>query len=82
MSRHRRQTLTPVGLVFVLTWTLAPLLAVAGTHSRTRAGAIPIALALLLELTSVVSVGGGFVYLVVCAPLLAISLVAYLIGMG
>ena len=75
-------SLTPAGLVFVVAWTLAPLLAVAGTHSRTRAGAIPIALAFVLELTSYMSMGGGFVFLLVCGPLLLISLVAYLIGMG
>jgi hypothetical protein len=62
---------------FLTAWTLAPYVAVLGTRSRLRPTAIVIvALALFVELSSYISMGGGFVYALVCGPLLLIALVA------
>ena len=67
----------PRALPFLVAWTLAPYLAFLAIRrlSRTAATGV-IALALLIELTSFMSMGGGFVYLLLCGPLLAIALVA------
>ena len=64
-------------LPFLAAWTIAPYLAVFGTRRRSRAVAIAlVALALAVELSSYISMGGGFVYALVCGPLLLVALVA------
>src|SRR6266702_3636567 len=55
--------LFPAPLLWILMWSLAPVLAV---------------LALLMELTGVISLGGGFIFALVIEPLLLITLIASL----
>jgi len=60
-------------------WSLAPVLAVAGVRFRedgTAEGSWLIGLALFMDLTGIISMGGGFVYALVVAPLLLITLIA------
>jgi hypothetical protein len=64
-------------LPFLTAWTLAPYLAVYGTGLRSWPVAVGIvALALAIELSSYISMGGGFVYALLCGPLLLVALVA------
>ena len=64
-------------LPFLGAWTLAPYVAVAGIRRGSRPIAIAaVAFALLVEASSYISMGGGFVYLLVCGPLLLIAFVA------
>ena len=67
----------PRALPYLLAWTLAPYLALFGTRrlSRSTATAL-VAVALVLELSSYISMGGGFIYALVCGPLLLVALVA------
>src|SRR2546428_5988562 len=51
--------LFPAPLLWILMWSLAPLLAVIGVWLSRRPRAWLIALALLMELTGVISLGGG-----------------------
>jgi hypothetical protein len=67
----------PRALPFLALWTAAPLVAVAGTFMQSRGTAIAfIALAVVAEMSSYISMGGGFVYALVCGPLLLVALVA------
>jgi hypothetical protein len=67
----------PRALPFLAVWTAAPYLAVLGTRLRSKPAATGIvAIALAIELSSYISMGGGFVYALVCGPLLLIALVA------
>lgn len=73
--------LFPAPLLWIVMWSLAPALAVVGVWMRERghAGAIPlIVLALLLEQTSIISIGGGFVFALTAGLLLLITLIAAL----
>lgn len=74
--------LFPAPLLWILIWSLAPALAVIGVRisSRPRIGLI--ALALLMELTGLISLGGGFIFTLLIEPLLLITLVASLGGRG
>jgi MFS superfamily sulfate permease-like transporter len=59
-------------------WSLAPALAVIGVWLRARPRVSFIVLALLMELTGFVSLGGGILFALVIEPLLLITLVASL----
>jgi hypothetical protein len=78
----RSTTMLEVGLSaqavpFIALWTLAPLFSLAGVWSGSRALAVVgTVVALLVELSSVISLGGGFVYALLVAPLLALTLVS------
>jgi hypothetical protein len=64
-------------LPFITVWTLAPYLALLAIRRLSRgATTAVVALALVIELTSYISMGGGFVYALLCGPLLLIALVA------
>jgi hypothetical protein len=67
----------PRALPYLAIWTLAPYVAALGTRVRSTPAAVAmVALALLTDLSSYISMGGGFVYALVCGPLLLIALVA------
>jgi len=75
----QRDSLFPAPLLWILMWSLAPLLAVVGVRFRedgTAAGSWLIGLALFMDLTGTISMGGGFVYALVVAPLLLLTLIA------
>jgi hypothetical protein len=59
-------------------WSLAPALAVIGVWMSRRPRIWLIAIALLMELTGVISLGGGIIFALVIEPLLLITLVASL----
>jgi hypothetical protein len=62
---------------FFALWTAAPFVAAVGTRLRSRGSALTLVLlGLIAEITSYISMGGGFVYALVCGPLLLIALVA------
>jgi hypothetical protein len=64
-------------LPFLTAWTLAPYVAAYGTRLRSWPVAMGVvALALAIELSSYISMGGGFVYALVCGPLLLVTLFA------
>jgi hypothetical protein len=63
-------------LWFLGAWTLAPYLALVGTRLRQTAPAIAlVAIAFLVDLSSFISMGGGFVYAILCGPLLLLALI-------
>ena len=70
--------LFPAPLLWILMWSLAPLLAVLGVWLSRRPRIRLIALALLMELTGIISLGGGFIFALVIEPLLLITLFASL----
>jgi len=70
--------LFPAPLLWIIMWSLAPLLAVLGVWLSRRPRIRLIALALLMELTGVISLGGGFIFALVIEPLLLITLIASL----
>ena len=70
--------LFPAPLLWILMWSLAPLLAVIGVWLRARPRVLLIALALLMELSGIISLGGGIVFALVIEPLLLITLVSSL----
>src|SRR6267143_2740065 len=75
----QRDSLFPAPLLWILMWSLAPLPAIVGVRFRedgTAEGSWLIGLALFMDLTGIISMGGGFVYAVVVAPLLLIALIA------
>lgn len=64
-------------LRFFALWTLAPFVALIGTRLPSQGAAISlIVLAVLAEMSSIISIGGGFMYALLCGPLLLIALVA------
>jgi hypothetical protein len=68
-------------LFFITLWTVAPFMALLGVALRARGHLVGIALVLLgfiVDATSVTSMGGGFVFAVLCGPLLLGALVATL----
>ncbi|HEY8824728.1 MAG TPA: hypothetical protein VIP07_07555 [Candidatus Limnocylindria bacterium] len=70
--------LFPAPLLWILMWSLAPALAVIGVWMSRRPRIWLIAIALLMELTGVISLGGGIIFALVIEPLLLITLVASL----
>jgi hypothetical protein len=68
-------------LWFLGAWTLAPVVALIATRSASSGVALGIvAAAFVMELSSIISMGGGFVYAILCGPLLAIALVALMVA--
>ena len=62
-------------LLFIALWSVAPVLAFIGVWSGGRRTAMSaLAAALVVELSGIVSFGGGFVYAIVVGPLLALAL--------
>jgi hypothetical protein len=72
----QRDSLFPA-LGFIAAWSLAPALAVAGTRMRRWPGLALVAVALLVDASGIVSMGGGFWYALVAAPLLLVAFVAF-----
>jgi hypothetical protein len=70
--------LFPAPLLWILMWSFAPLLAVIGVWLGARPRVWLIVLALVMELTGVISLGGGILFALVIEPLLLITLVASL----
>jgi len=70
--------LFPAPLLWILMWSLAPLLAVIGVWLSARPRTSLIVLAMLMELTGIISLGGGFIFTLVIEPLLLVTLVASL----
>lgn len=73
----QRDSLFPA-LVFVAAWSLAPLLAVAGTWRRPNVALVAIAAA--LELGGIVSLGGGFLWAITAGPILLVALVLTIVA--
>ena len=68
--------LFPAPLLFIAAWALAPALAVIGTRSGSRGVALAYTgLALAIDASSFISMGGGFVFALLVAPLLLATLV-------
>lgn len=68
-------------LWFLGAWTLAPIAAFVATRRLSTGAAFAVvAVAFVAELTSIISMGGGFVYALLCGPLLALALVALLVA--
>jgi hypothetical protein len=68
-------------LVFITVWTIAPFIALLGVALRARGQVVGIGVVLVgfgLEATSIISMGGGFVFALLCGPLLLIALIATL----
>ena len=70
--------LFPAPLLWILMWSLAPALAVIGVWLSARPRVWLVVLALLVELTGIISLGGGILFALVIEPLLLITLVASL----
>jgi hypothetical protein len=69
-------------LFFFTLWTLAPFIALLGVALRARGqllGVGLVAIGLLIDASSIISMGGGFVFALLCGPLLAVALVATLV---
>ncbi len=74
----------PRPLFFLGAWTVAPFVALAGTRLPPSYRAIGLALVLagfLIDATSIISMGGGFVYALLCGPLLLIAFVSMLVAL-
>ena len=70
--------LFPAPLLWIAMWSLAPALAVIGVWLRPRPRVWLVVLALLMELTGIISLGGGILFALVIEPLLLVTLVASL----
>ena len=60
-------------LFFITLWTIAPFIALLGVALRARGQLFGIGLVMLgfvLDATSIISMGGGFVFALLCGPLL------------
>jgi hypothetical protein len=68
-------------LFFITLWTIAPFIALLGVALRARGHLFGVGLVLAgfaVETTSIMSMGGGFVFALLCGPLLLIALIATL----
>ena len=68
-------------LFFITLWTIAPFIALLGVAPRARGHLFGIGLVLAgfaIDTTSIISMGGGFVFALLCGPLLLIALIATL----
>jgi hypothetical protein len=68
-------------LIFITLWTIAPFVALVGVALRARGQLLGIGLVLagfVTDASSIISMGGGFVFALLCGPLLLIALVATL----
>lgn len=77
----QRDSLFPAPLLFIAAWALAPLLAFAGVRMRFRGqafGLVLVLLAFLVEASSFISMGGGFLFALYVSPFLFIALLASL----
>jgi hypothetical protein len=70
--------LFPAPLLWILMWSLAPLLAVIGVWLGSHRRVWLIGMAMLVELTGIISLGGGILFALIIEPLLLITLVASL----
>jgi hypothetical protein len=70
--------LFPAPLLWIVMWSLAPLLAVIGVWLSSSPRVWLITLALLMELTGIISLGGGILFAFVIEPLLLVTLVSSL----
>ena len=70
--------LFPAPLLWIAMWAFAPALAVVGVWLSARPRIWLIVIALLMELTGIISLGGGFIFTLVIEPLLLVTLVASL----
>ena len=70
--------LFPAPLLWIAMWSLAPALAVIGVWLGHHPRVWLIVVALVMELTGVISLGGGILFALVLEPLLLITLVATL----
>ena len=68
--------LFPAPLLWIAGWSLAPVLAVVGTRTGSRTSALVLTgIASAVDATSIISMGGGFVFALGVAPLLLLTLV-------
>ena len=68
-------------LFFITLWTIAPFIALLGVALRARGhlfGVGLVALGFAIDATSIISMGGGFVFALLCGPLLLVALIATL----
>jgi len=68
-------------LFFITLWTIAPFIALLGVALRARGhlfGVGLVALGFAIDATSIISMGGGFVFALLCGPLLLVTLIATL----
>ena len=70
--------LFPAPLLWIAMWSLAPALGVIGVRLSARPRVSLIVLAVLMELTGIISLGGGILFALVIERLLLIPLVASL----
>lgn len=70
--------LFPAPLLWIVMWSLAPLLAVIGVWLSSIPRVWLVTLALLMELTGIMSLGGGILFALVIEPLLLVTLVSSL----
>jgi hypothetical protein len=68
-------------LFFITLWTIAPFIALLGVALRARGhlfGVGVVVLGFAIDATSIISMGGGFVFALLCGPLLLVALIATL----
>jgi hypothetical protein len=70
--------LFPAPLLWIAMWSLAPAFAVIGVWMSGRPRIWLIALALVMEATGIISLGGGILFALVIEPLLLVTLAASL----
>jgi hypothetical protein len=72
-------------LFFFTLWTIAPFIALFGVALRARGHFFGIGLVLVgfvIDATSIISMGGGFIFALLCGPLLLVALIATLAMRG
>ena len=68
-------------LFFITLWTIAPFIALPGVALRARGhlfGVGLVVLGLAIDATSIISMGGGFVFALLCGPLFLVAPIATL----
>jgi hypothetical protein len=71
-------------IVFLTLWTLAPFVALIGTRlpaARRGLGIALVLFAFVVDASSIISMGGGFVYALLCGPLLLITFIALTVAL-